>query len=66
MAGPGSQISLEYQFTPDPRLEALEVWVSGFVEYQMEGTDEAFQLVCLFICSSLNVILFEGVPEQNN
>jgi hypothetical protein len=40
VAAPNAQISLEYRFTPDKKLEALEYTLTGFVEYHMEGGDE--------------------------
>jgi len=45
VAAPSAQISLEYKFTPDQKLEALEYWFSGFVEYTMEGSDEPYQQI---------------------
>jgi len=43
VAAPGSQLTLEYKITPDMALEPLEFWLSGFVEYTMEGSDELFR-----------------------
>jgi len=45
MAAPSAQISLEYKVTPDQKLEALEYWLSGYVEYTMEGSDEPYRHV---------------------
>lgn len=43
LAAPSSQVSFEYKVTPDAKLEPLEFWFSGFVEYTMEGSDEPYQ-----------------------
>lgn len=43
VAAPSSQISLEYKVTPDAKLEPLEFWLSGYVEYTMEGSDDTYQ-----------------------
>lgn len=40
---PVSQISLEYQFTPDAGLEPLEFWLSGYVEFVTEGSDVVYR-----------------------
>jgi hypothetical protein len=37
---PQSEITLEYKFTPDDSLEALEFWLSGYVFYN--STDDLF------------------------
>lgn len=42
VAAPSAQIGLEYKVTPDEKLEPLEFWLSGFVEYTMEGSDEPY------------------------
>lgn len=42
VAAPSAQISLEYKVTPDEKLEPLEFWLSGYVEYTMEGSDEPY------------------------
>lgn len=56
MAGPSSQVSFEYKVTPDAKLEPLEFWLSGFVEYTMEGSDEPYQQ--MFV--NTTVELFDG------
>lgn len=43
VATPTAQISLEYKVTPDEKLEPLEFWLSGYVEYTMEGSDEPYR-----------------------
>lgn len=43
MVGPKSQMSLDYQFTPDASLEPLEFWMSGVIEYQADGSDKVYQ-----------------------
>lgn len=53
VAAPSAQVSLEYKFVPDAKLEPLEFWFSGFVEYTMEGSDEAFQQV--FVNSTVHL-----------
>jgi len=66
MVGPKSQMSLDYQFMTDPTLEPLEYWLSGYVEYQAEGSDTVYrglyfnETVTLFTTSSsgdLTIIL---------
>jgi hypothetical protein len=47
MVGPKSQMSLDYQFTTDPALEPLEFWMSGYVEYQADGSDTVYRSVFL-------------------
>lgn len=53
VAAPNTQISLEYKFTPDMKLEALEYWLSGYVEYTVEGSDELFMQV--FVNSTVHL-----------
>jgi hypothetical protein len=43
MVGPKSQMSLDYQFTPDASLEPLEFWMSGVVDYQADGSDVVYR-----------------------
>jgi len=43
MVGPKSQMSLDYTFVSDPTLEPLEMWMSGFVEYQADGSDTVYR-----------------------
>lgn len=43
VSAPSSQVTLEYKITPDDKLEPLEFWLSGFVEYTVEGSDEPFR-----------------------
>jgi hypothetical protein len=40
---PISQMSLEYQITPDATLEPLEVWLSGWVEFTTESSDIVYR-----------------------
>jgi len=47
MVGPKSQMSLDYTFTSDPTLEPLEFWMSGYVEYQADGSDTVYRSVFL-------------------
>jgi len=43
MVGPKSHMSLDYQLMSDPTLEPLEFWLSGYVEYQAEGSDTLYR-----------------------
>jgi len=43
MVGPKSQMSIDYTFMTDPTLEPLEFWMSGYVEYQTEGSDTVYR-----------------------
>lgn len=45
IVGPLSQISLEYEYLADPKLEPLEFWMSAFVEYNAEGSDTVYRNV---------------------
>lgn len=59
VAAPSAQVSLEYKVKPDEKLEPLEYWLSGYVEYTMEGFDEPYQH--MFVNTTIELYESRGV-----